>query len=147
MYSPSKRRFKRVISMNAIRQSPDANLLTEKDNPLNDDSEYSDWNGFSSDSGSSKDGSSSKRVISMNTTRESPDINLLMNNPLNDDSEYSDWNEFSGDSESLKDAFLNSSQSLIDVNEETSVEVDDGRESLIELPLRMSIKWRCDLFK
>ena len=30
MYSPSKRRFKRVISMNAISESPDTNLPSEE---------------------------------------------------------------------------------------------------------------------
>ena len=48
MCSPSKRRFKRAISMNATPESRDANSPSENDHALTNESVYGQWNGFSS---------------------------------------------------------------------------------------------------
>src|SRR5579864_4895783 len=75
MYSPSKRSFKRVISMDATHEFSDTNLASEEDQTLAEESEYSEWNGFSSDAEPSNDASASyaaSPVSSEQQERENP---------------------------------------------------------------------------
>ena len=90
MYSPSKHRFKRVISMNAISESPDTNLPSEENHALVDDDEYSDWNGFSSDAESANDASTNFPAHSEEQKRENPRF-ILETSPLESSQSFVDF--------------------------------------------------------
>ena len=115
MYSPSKHRFKRVTSMNATPEPPDMNLPSGKDHALIDDNdEYSEWSGFTSDAGSRNDAPTNSSASSEKQEREHA-IFIPESSPLE------------------------SSQSFIDAleyqpNKEDSVERDNSSESSFELP-------------
>ena len=106
--------------MNVISESPDANLLSEENHALDNDDEYSDWNGFSSDAKFANDASTNFLAYFEEQKRENPRF-------------------------ILETSSLESSQSFIDAlkyqpNEKNSVERDNSSESSFELPSHIFIK-------
>ena len=144
MYSPSKRRFKHVISMNTTHEYSDvnldtnfldvnldanldanldvnlaANLASEKDHALTDESEYSEWNGFSSDVELSDDDASTNPAASFVSSEQQE-----RDNPTSTPEYFADALDYQPNEGPID-------EDLVDLN--------SGDESFDELPTPLSV--------
>jgi len=127
MYSPSIRRFKRVPLMNATLKSSNANLPDVNDKDLTDDSEYSDWNGLFSDSGSPKDALISSSSLSEKQERE--------NSLLESSQSFVDANEDSVDIDNASESLFELPLDLL-IDEQNTRWFDDEEHDALSKPKR-----------
>lgn len=132
MYSPSKRRFKRVISMNSGPESPDVNLPTEKDHRLTDESEHSDWNEHPDDAVSQNDSPSNVAAVSSASSEEQERDNPIIipdSSSIESSESFVDALEYPPDEEPIEDDL---------------VSLNSADDFLFELPANLSIEDRVE---